>query len=437
MSMLLKRSLISLVCLGLLSACVEEEETEDTSTSTFVVYGMSSVEAGYQTFQQRALDYDDESVDADASTYVYKDREYELTTSVVFNSANSSETQEEDLDVTAITDINDIYTALSIEDVTIKVNSVNYTGDYILIQEKSSGSLYPVVNADGIPLYNTEVTDEIFWHSAHRHSNMADETRVYLNDSVNETLYIFDLEDDLFVYSETFSYVGNDFWIDENGDILTQDTSAKAQMSLYDRSSSETISETFATANLLPFLYSGDLYAARSGNSYIYDLEASTTDFSWDSDSDVFTTNDDDYAPSTNSARRGDYEMSASCTLYQFDNTNPYAVEITLINDFDADNGRLAVAGQDALFCVHADNSADSASPIILKYDIETEENMSFETSDGSLANAADYLTVMSDDEVMFSNGSLTEYYINVVYAIEETITVSEPSIVTLQTLED
>ena len=62
---------------------------------------------------------------------------------------------------------------------------------------------------------------------------------------------------------------------------------------------------------------------------------------------------------------------------------------------------------------------------------------MSFETSDGSLANAADYLTVMSDDEVMFSNGSLTEYYINVVYAIEETITVSEPSIVTLQTLED
>lgn len=50
MSMLLKRSLISLVCLGLLSACVEEEETEDTSTSTFVVYGMSSVEAGYQTF---------------------------------------------------------------------------------------------------------------------------------------------------------------------------------------------------------------------------------------------------------------------------------------------------------------------------------------------------------------------------------------------------
>lgn len=60
---------------------------------------------------------------------------------MVFNSANSSETQEEDLDVTAITDINDIYTALSIEDVTIKVNSVNYTGDYILIQEKSSGSL--------------------------------------------------------------------------------------------------------------------------------------------------------------------------------------------------------------------------------------------------------------------------------------------------------
>lgn len=437
MSLFWKRSLVFLACLGLLSAC-EEVESEDTSTSTYVVYAMSPVESGYQTFQQRDLTYDGAETDTDESDYVYKDRDSDDTTSVLFNSANDSDVQTETLEVTAITDINDIYTAVSIDDVTIKVDGTNYTGDYVLIQEKSSGTLYPVVMANLVPLLNTEITEDIFWHSSHRYSNNADEDRIYLNDSDGELLYIFELEDDLFTFIDTFDYEDKDFWINESGDILTQETSSKSNMSLLDRSSSETISETFATSKLLPFLYEGDFYAARTSSTNIYELDIDSSDFSWDID-DTWASNDDDYAPTTNSARRGDYEMNASCELYKFDASNPFSIEINLIDDFSASNGQLAVAGEDALFCVDADSSSSSALPIIIKFDTETEVDISFSASIGSLSDATDRFIVISDDLIMYSeseDSTFNEYYVDVEAGFEDTIEVTEASIVTLQTLE-
>jgi hypothetical protein len=438
MSLFWKRSLVFLACLGLLSAC-EETDSDDTSTSTYVVYSMSPVESGYQTFQPRDLSYDGEEADADESDYVYKDRDTGDSTSVLFNSANDSDTQTLELEVTAITDINDLYTALSIDDVTIKVDGTNYSDDYILIQEKSTGDLYPVVMANLVPLLNSEITDDIFWHSSHRYSNNADEDRIYLNDSDGELLYIFELEDDLFTFIDTFDYGDKDFWINESGDILTQETSSKSNMSLLDRSSSETISETFATSKLLPFLYEGDFYAARTSSTNIYELDIDSSDFSWDID-DTWASNDDDYAPTTNSARRGDYEMNASCELYEFDSSNPYSIEINLIDDFSASNGQLAVAGQNSLFCVDADSSSSIALPIIIKFDTETEEDASFSASIGTLSDATDRFTVISDNFIMFSeseDSSFDEYYIDVDAGLEEAIEASETSIVTLQTLED
>ncbi|WP_413701289.1 hypothetical protein ACLKMH_06280 [Psychromonas sp. KJ10-10] len=371
MSLFLPRSLAMLACLGLLTACIETD-SDDTSTSTYVVFSMSSVESDYQTFQQRDLDYDGNETDSDESEYIYKDRDSDDSTSVVFNSANDSDTQTEDLEVVAITDINDIYTALSIDDVTIKVDGTNYSGDYILIQEKSGGDLYPVVMSNLVPLANTELSDDIFWHSSHRYSNIADEDRIYLNDSDDEILYVFELEDDLFTYIDAFDYQDNDFWVNASGDILTQETSDTSEMSLLDRSTSETIVESFSTSKLLPFVYEGDFYVARTSSTNIYELEADTSDFSWSID-DTWADNDDSYKPTTNSARRGDFEMNASCELYEFDDSNPFSIEINLIDDFSASNGQLAVAGQDALFCVDADSSDSSALPIIIKFDTETE----------------------------------------------------------------
>ena len=441
--MLLKRSLVSLACLGLLTACGVEEETEDTSTSTYVLHSMSEVELGYQTFQQRALSYDDMDVDVDESTYIYKDRENDDSTAVIFNSANSSGTNTEELVIVDAADINDTYTAFSIDDVKIKVESVNYDGDYILIQNKESGDLYPVVSANYEPLYNTELSDDIFWMSAYRNSNIADEDRIYLNDSSQEILYIFEFDGDYFVYIDTFEYNGDSFWVNEDGDILTQGENAKSEISLFERSSEETISETFSTSNLLPFIYNGEFYSARSSSSIIYDLDVGTDSFSWNDDSVVFSSNDDGYEPTLNAARRGKYEMSADCKLYEFNDENPFSVTIDLIDDFEnegVENGQLAVAGQEALFCIYAESDDDTASPIILKYDIDVEEASNYTVSEGDLSDATDNFTVISDNEVMFSeaeSGTFEEHYVNLEEATDETIEVTESSIILLQRLED
>ncbi|WP_413701290.1 hypothetical protein ACLKMH_06285 [Psychromonas sp. KJ10-10] len=67
-------------------------------------------------------------------------------------------------------------------------------------------------------------------------------------------------------------------------------------------------------------------------------------------------------------------------------------------------------------------------------------QDVSFNASIGTLADATDYFTVISDDLIMYSeseNDTFNEYYIDVEAGLEETFEVSESSIVTLQTLED
>lgn len=436
MSIFLQRSFISLACLAALSACGSATD-QSVSDSTFVIHSMNSVQSGAQTFQLRGLAFDNINPADDESEYVYKNRESDSTTAVVFNSANDTDTQEEDLEVSAITDINDTYSALSIEDVTVKINGVNYQGDYILIQEKTSGLLYPVATGGNLPLGNTELSDDIYWHSTDRHSNIADQDRIYLNDSTASELFIFELENGVFTYLDTFSYAGNDFWIDENGDILVQVADDTNQLYYYEQGNFESPKSRDTENVLLPFLHDGDFFAARSGNSTIYKSNITASTFSFLIDSTW--SNDDDYEPTPNSARRGDFEMSASCALYEFDSSNAIAKEINLVNSFDVENGQLAVAGQDALFCVHADSDDSESAPIITKFDINTEQEAgSFTTSAGTLSDATARLTVISDDEVMFSeasSGTFNEYYVDVVDGSEETIEVTESSIVTLQTL--
>jgi len=260
-----------------------------------------------------------------------------------------------------------------------------------------------------------------------------------LNNSSDEELYIFELEDDLYTYIDTFDYDGYSFWINEDGDILSQNENNNARMNLFDRSSSETISITVSNSTFLPFLYAGEFYATRSTNNNIYTLEVLNNDFEWNSDSG-FTSNYDDYAPSASSVKRGNYELSASCELYYFDNSNTDEINVTMRNFPAIKNGKLAVAGQNSLFCVHADSSSNSANPIITKFDIDTDTYSSFETTEGSISDAVERFTVISDGLVMFSesqSGSFNEYYINFDESSEETIKVTENSIVTLQTLEN
>lgn len=437
MSLKFKRTLVSMACLGLLVGCGVDEDEEDTSSSTYVLYAMSEVVSGYQTFQQRDLDYDDIDVDEDASTYIYKDRENDDSSDVTFYIANSSATDSEELVVSAATDINDTYTIFHIDDATVKVEGVNTSGDYVFVQDKESGDLYTVINGADEPIDSSNIDDDMYWMDSYRYSNIADEERIYLNDSDAKILYIYEFDGDYFAYEGTFDYSGNDFWIDDQGDILMQSASNSYNMYYYEQGEyddplSKTVSYLF-----YPFLYDGDFQAVRSGNSNVYDLVTQTSTFYFDYDSSW--SNDDDLMPTVDGARRDSYEMTSDCQLFQYNDDNPYAISIDLIEDFEdqgVEDGFFAIAGQDALFCAYEDGDASA----ILKYDLDSEEVTTYTLDDDTLADVTDYFTVISDNEVMFSDaptGSFNEYYIDLENEEDETIDVSESSIVLLQRLTD
>lgn len=442
MSEFLQRSLVSVTCLAVLSAC-SGDSTVATSAA-FAVVSMSNVEVGFQTFQPRDLNYDGIVPNIDDSRYVYKNRastNVDNSTSIVFNSSNASNTQTEDLVILAITDINDLYSALNIEDVTINVNGTDYTGDYVLIQEKSSGNLYPVV-LDNTPLLSSEMTSTFFWRDLHRASNIADDARLYIDNSSLDTLSVFELSNGLFGNVDEFNYTGNSFWINEGGDILTQSLTDNNSMSWLDRSTLIIQPQTLTgPGEFLPLLYDGRFFATNTNDDRVYSLFTDIGGIFPRLETEWLSV-PDTYVPTSSSAKRGNYEMTENCELYQFSDSTESQKSITYINDFSANNGQLAIAGQNSLFCVHATSASNTALPIITQFNIITEIDNTFAASEGTLLDASTRLTVISDDQVMFSDlgsasASFNEYYINVIDGSEEVFPVTESSIVGLQTLDN
>lgn len=429
-----KRTLVSIACVGLLAACGGEE---DEAVDRYVVYSMTAPESGVQTFQQQDLVYDNVNVDSD---FVYRDQASDETTEIVFNTVYTGDrslTDTEELEVIAITDLNENYSALSIDNVPVESGDNTYRGDYIVIQDKSSGELYPVLDHEYVPLSNKEITELAFWHSAYEYANMADQKRVYINESDEQELYVFELQDGAFVWVDTYDYADYSFWVNEEGDILSQKDSNKSRLRLLDRSTGLDATGQLSSSNYEPFLYDGEFYAVYDES--IYDLTASISGstLSFDFESDDTWAGSVSYSPTSTAARLGDYEMTASCELYLFD-TSSYQKEIVLVDDFDAANGQLAVAGQNALFCVHAESNNSGTSPIITKFDLDTEDSSSFTTTAGTIADVQERFVVLTDEVVMFSeeeSSSFHEYYINLSDEDEQTELVSESSVVGLQRL--
>lgn len=433
-----KRSLTSLACLGLLSAC--GGSSDDVAPDTvFSLSHMNKVEVGFQTFQQRDLAFDGLVTLADESRYVYKDRnlaEPDSTKPVVFTSENGNATQVEDLVVLGIYDLSTQYSALSIKNVTVKVDGRYHTGDYIFIQEKSSGTLYPAV-VKGDPLLSSNINEEDIWYSLNRFYNIADQDRIYIDKRGKNELYIATLVNGQFDFTTIFDYQGRDFWINEEGDILSQ---SRSRGPLEWLSEGTTFPLTYNNDHpehpgLTPYLYDGEFYAL-TGNATLdkssfriikEGLLIKEIYSPWKADTQYYS--------SANAARINDYEMKANCDLFYFDEAND---RITYKNNLGK-NGKLAVAGQDSLFCVGAVSDSDNALPIITKLDTKTEQWKTVAATEGSLLDASQRFTVISDDEVMFSQApvdNFNEYYINVEDSSEEVMSVTEASIVELQTLD-
>ena len=134
--------------------------------------------------------------------------------------------------------------------------------------------------------------------------------------------------------------------------------------------------------------------------------------------------------------------MMRSISVEELDGFREALLDLCLsidISDFNAVNGQFAIAGQNSLFCVHATTANNTAFPIITKVNTTTLSFHTFSTSEGSMLDASNRLTVISDDQVMFSEmatDSFYEYYIDVVNRAEEAMVVTEASIVGLQTLD-
>ncbi|TEW53951.1 hypothetical protein E2R68_10725 [Psychromonas sp. RZ22] len=428
MSAVLQRSMLSLACVGLLSACLPEDESSNKSATTIT---MNSVVSGSQTLQLRGLDYDGIQPDVTKSRYVYKNRVTDSSTAVVFNITENGTTNSSDLVISAITDINDTYSALSVTNLTLTIDDKKITGDYVLIQEKKSGKLYPVIS-NGAPFASNQITATAYWHDSHRTSNIADEARLFRNDTNTGILNIFELSNGLFVDKATYDYSGKPFWINQYGDFLRQDGS---NLVWYKRSEAKEIVTSFADS-ISPFLYKGTFYATKTSDNRVYSLEFSSL-LDTISVIDDTTWADTSYAPTYDAVKRGNYEMTAGCEVYEFNANNPYRKEITSFRNFSATNGQLAVAGQNSLFCVHAASSNAAVSPIISFLNTATQVYNTVALSKGTVSDAGN-LTVLSDTEVMFSetpSSSFKEYYVDMINEAEKEFTVTEASIVTIQTL--
>lgn len=430
MSLLWQRLIMVLTCLGLVSACFEERD----ENNDFAVYLMSEVQLGMQSFQPNDLPYD--KVDADKE-YLYRNKITDESSEITFYQTNGSEIEVVELEITAINDLNNNYSALSIDDITVQSGGVNYRDDYVVIQNKANGNIYAIEDEDGKLLLSKDLNENLYWYNTFNYANLADHDRIYLNDSENNELIIFELQGSVFKWIDSFDYDGYTFWVNKSGDILTQRESNKSRMSLQDRSSSVTFDENFDSSSYLPFLYQGKFYsAARSSNNTIYEMNVTTTNFSWQIDDGW--TNNDSYKPSIDAARNGDYEMATNCELYLFDNSDPDNIEISYIDDFKADEGQLAVAGQDALFCVY--NSSGSSAPNIVNFDTATGYYSTYKDLEGDISDAIANFTVISDQLVMFSkqeSDSVEEYYVDFYETKNKSYTVKEASVTSLQRLEE
>lgn len=429
---------VFLVCLGLLYAC-DSESPGLSPESTFALTKMTKVELGTQTFQQRDLAYDGIVPAAGESRYVYKDKlaiSFVEDKPILFTSTDGKVQQSESMIVTSLVDINDRFSALSMLDATIQLQGWYHTGHYVLIQEKVSGNLYPVIIEDEI-LLSQDINENLSWYSSHLFSNIADQSRLYINNTLSQQLLIAEFIDGAFVVIDKFNYQGYRFWINKKGDILAQSNEDKNTMIWLDRGTLSSV-QAGGLAQYLPFLHGGDFVSKNTSDNKIYKLIKSTTispvfDVTW-------KTVAASYIPDSRSVKRAGYEMTTACELYYFDVSNPIDKQINFISHFSASNGQLAIAGQNSLFCVHAATSDLDALPIITQVNTNNQRFDTFSLSEGTVLDAIQRLRVISDEQVMFSEviaDSFNEYYIDVVAHDEQIMSVIEPSLVGLQTLPE
>ncbi|GEM_PF-5821879 len=457
----MKKSLIALSISSILVGCGGGSSSSENSTpSKTAITKMSSVAAGFQTFQPRNHSVGSTSfrmsraysgttqIDDGESDYVYQNPETGEQASIIFE--GEGETGDAVAlpapEVVMVVDLNENFSAIQFTDVTIHYGGEELTGNYTLIQDKATGSLYPLIE-DGQPILVTTEAEHETWVTSARFSYAADTNGIYFRHGENKGLHSAKLIGDAFVIETLFDdYVRNN-WVLPNGDVVSvpwsQDT-----INWIDRASAEKYSVSYDFTNRTnPFIYNETLYIVDTNANEMLALSINETKDAIVETSSGWTTNGYRTDINNNTVRRGKYEMQPDCSVYKFD---PVEQEITQVNAAVAYTHSFApMAGQNSLYCLHAsgDDLNTNSTPTFERFDIIAAELGqpavdSVIASIGNGLNANERMAVINDSEVMFyeypnSAIGFDEYYVNFDTGLTTKKEVTQATVIKMQTVAE
>ncbi|RYU65730.1 hypothetical protein ERW51_14750 [Aliivibrio finisterrensis] len=408
-----------------LTACGGESDASPANSTKTAITTMSTVTEGFQTFKPRTHDLTGFTaistspnraapLDDGVSEYVYENPETGEVSSVVFE-GEDKETEEAQPKPTIVTivDLNDTYSAINMHNTAVEINGEILTGNYTVIQNKTTGRLYPLVE-NGQPIYKIVDAEHEAWVTNTRFSHNGDTQRIYLRHGETKSLHKAELSEGLFVISKVFDDYERYDVILPNGDIVSKPWTSNEPLIWREQNGTEH-SLAYNTELSPPFLHDGKLFAInQANNNAMVELMLNETvleqiDSGW-------TING--YLPSSRSVVRGNYKMHSDCSVYEF---NTITKTIKQLEAPKSNSGYVANAAQNALYCMFADADDDTALPKFFRFAIDKAianqpATTTVHAASGTKLDANERMAVISDNELMFyqyPNGTFTEYYVN------------------------
>lgn len=375
---------------------------------------MTSVQAGFQTFKERnlhpqssfsvskAADFtNNEQYDDGKSAYVYENAQTGEVVSVTFEGKDPATDEASPLPepkIFSIVDLNSNYSAINFDNVSVEVNGNNYFGRYTLIQDKTTGDLYPLVENEQ-PIYKAVVAEHEAWITSARFSHTADESRIYFrhgepspDGNQGLSLHVGELVNGTFVISKIFDDYHRNNWVLPNGDVISRPWSANSLTWIEKENGKEhTFSFDFSEYTN-PFVFEGKLYIVNSSSEQM--LELKLNDNVLEPTLTTWVTNGYNTDANNNTVRRGNYEMQANCAVYLFDTESKTITQHLMPK---ANNGFAPAAGQYSLFCLHSENDNSNDLPSFTRFDIQDENITVVQASSGTKLNANERMSVVSD----------------------------------------
>ncbi|MFS1426980.1 hypothetical protein LMH73_007360 [Vibrio splendidus] len=410
---------------ALFCGCNSDSSSDSSNTSDpMVVSSMSIIKEGFQTFKPRshnltgfyskvALGTKDAPFDDGASRYAHENPGTGELSSILFSGSElEPEEQPPELTIDSVVDLNEVYSAISMSNITIEVNNEVMSGNFTVIQDKVTGALYPLVE-DGKPIYRDIDAEHEAWITKTRFSNNGDPKRIYLRHGEGKSLHKAELNDGIFVISKIFDDYFSSEVILPSGDIVSKRWDAETSI-IWREANGNTHILDYNTSLSVPFLVDDELYAMDYSDGSMQKVafngaEIVLGDSGWKANG---------YSPLvTESVVRGEYRMHWDCSVFKFDST---AKVITQLFESKPNYG-IGNGGQNSLFCMYSDNDAQDELPKFIRFEIDKaiagEDPISeVEASGGLKLDANERLVVVSDNEVMFyeyPSGSFTERYVS------------------------